>query len=31
LAGPSSLAVGGSKLYVTDTGNHRVLRFDLKL
>lgn len=31
LGGPSSLAVGGNKLYVTDTGNHRVLRFDLKL
>lgn len=28
---PSGLAVSGNKLYVTDTWNNRVLRFDLKL
>ena len=31
LNGPSGLVVGGNKLYVTDTLNHRVLRFDLRL
>ena len=28
---PMGMAVGGDKLYVTDAGNHRVLRFALKL
>jgi DNA-binding beta-propeller fold protein YncE len=28
---PYGLAVGGNKLYVADTGNSRILRFDLKL